>query len=204
MEYLKKTEIPIALYLFFSTIVLLAHFTGIGTSIVDELSSGIIIVWTMTYLIGAYTLTRHNLNIIQRKRPGWYYSLILFGSAIIFFVLGFTDQSKYMWVQTNVLTPLQGAMLSYVGMYMYTCMYRGARTRSLDAGVLLIVTIFMLFYMMPLGPAVWPGFESIGDWINTVPNTGVQRAILIGMGLGLLAVMVRTWLGLEKSYLGRS
>jgi len=204
VSFLKKTEIPIALYLIFSAIVLIEYFTGIGTSLVNGLNSGLIIVWTFTYLIGAYTLTRHNLNIIQRRRPGWYYSFVLFGSAIIFFILGFADHSKYLWVQTNILTPLQGAMLSYVGMYMYTCMFRGARTRSLDAGVLLLVTILMLIYMMPLGPAVWPGFETIGNWIKNVPNTGAQRAILIGMGLGLLAVMVRTWLGLEKSYLGRS
>jgi hypothetical protein len=39
-------------------------------------------------------------------------------------------------------------------------------------------------------------------WLKDVPNTGAMRAITIGMGVGLLAVVIRVLLGMERSYLG--
>lgn len=202
MSTIKRVEIPIGIFIICSVVVLARYYFGIGTDIVNSLTQNLVIVWTFTYIIGAYSLSKHHIGLIQRRRPGWYYSLILFGSAITFFVLYYINSSMYTWVQTIVLTPLQMAMLSYVGMFMYTVMFRGVRSRSIDAAVLLIVTILLLIYMMPLGPALWPGFQTIGDWINTVPNSGVQRGVLIGIGLGTIALMIRTWLGMEKSYLG--
>jgi hypothetical protein len=42
----------------------------------------------------------------------------------------------------------------------------------------------------------------IGNWLNNVPNAAVMRAITIGMGIGLIATMVRELLGKETHYLG--
>jgi hypothetical protein len=59
-----------------------------------------------------------------------------------------------------------------------------------------------MLYQAPAGPAFWSGFEAIGDWFKNVPNTAGNRAILIGMAVGMIAVFVRTLLGLERSQIG--
>jgi len=197
-------EIPIALYIFFSVFMLVRYYFDVGKELADVFTSGVIIVTTFTLLIGAYNLTRYHVKNIQMKRSGWYYGLILLGSAAGFLLLGYTDKAKYLWVQTNVLTTLETAMLSYVGMYMFTAMFRAARTRSLDASVLLFITIILMISMMPVGSIIFPGITPISNWIMQVPNTGATKAFTIGLGLGLLALMVRTWLGIERAYLGRS
>jgi ABC-type dipeptide/oligopeptide/nickel transport system permease subunit len=59
-----------------------------------------------------------------------------------------------------------------------------------------------MFYSAPYGTAFWMGFESIGNWIKDVPQMAGQRAIIIGMAVGLIAIFVRTILGLERAQLG--
>jgi len=200
---IRRIEIPIGIYIFVSMFIIFRYYFGIGKELANVFTSAVVIIATFTLLIGAINLVRYQMRRIQRRESGWYYTPLLLGSAAIFVVLGFVDKSKYLWVQTNLLTTLETAMLSYVGMYMYTATYRAARTRSLDAGVLLFITIILLIDMMPMGAVIFPGIQNVAQWIRQVPNTGSWKAFTIGLGLGLLALMVRTWLGIERAYLGR-
>ena len=43
---------------------------------------------------------------------------------------------------------------------------------------------------------------ALQEWIYLVPNLAGSRAILIGIGLGIVATSLRYIFGLEKSYLG--
>ncbi len=43
---------------------------------------------------------------------------------------------------------------------------------------------------------------SIANWIMTVPNLSGQRAIMIGIALGIISTSLKLILGLERSYLG--
>ena len=50
-------------------------------------------------------------------------------------------------------------------------------------------------------PAVFY-LPSLQEWIYNVPNVAGARAIMIGIGLGIIATSVRYILGIEKSYIG--
>ena len=43
----------------------------------------------------------------------------------------------------------------------------------------------------PIGAIIWQGFPGLGTWILDVPSTAVNRAILIGVGLGAIIYGVR-------------
>jgi hypothetical protein len=81
-------------------------------------------------------------------------------------------------------------------------LFRGARTRNWVGMLLLISSIITVLRMAPVGEVIWTGFPVIGTWLNAVPNAAVMRAITIGMGIGLIATMVRELLGKETHYLG--
>jgi hypothetical protein len=50
-------------------------------------------------------------------------------------------------------------------------------------------------------PAVF-FLPELQDWIYNVPNVAGARAIMIGIGLGIIATSIRYILGIEKSYIG--
>ena len=53
----------------------------------------------------------------------------------------------------------------------------------------------------PTEPAIF-FLPSLQEWIYTVPNLAGARAILIGIGLGIIVTSLRYIFGLEKSYIG--
>jgi hypothetical protein len=209
-SFLKSRELVILFYAVPTLFIILEYYLIPAGNIIKDIGtqmlSWVIILWTMSYLLGGYALFRYHLTLIQRKREGYQFSYLLLGSFIVFLFLGIlysaTGFGLYNWLWNNALLPLQIAMLSYVGFYTYTVFYRGARSRSWEATLLLGVSILLMFYSAPYGTAYWYGFETIGNWINSVPNMAGQRAILIGMAIGLIAIFVRTLLGLERAQLG--
>ena len=44
--------------------------------------------------------------------------------------------------------------------------------------------------------------SSLANWIMSVPNLAGQRAILIGIALGVASLSLRILLGVERSHLG--
>ena len=53
----------------------------------------------------------------------------------------------------------------------------------------------------PTEPAIF-FLPSLQEWISTVPNLAGARAIMIGIGLGIIVTSLRYIFGLEKSYIG--
>lgn len=209
-SFLKGRELVILFYAVPTLFIILSYYLIPAGNIIKDIETQmlawVVILWTMSYLLGGYALFRYHLTLIQRKREGYQFSYLLLGSFIAFLILGLiksaTGFGLYDWLWNNALLPLQIAMLSYVGFYTYTVFFRGARSRTWEAGLLLGVSILLMFYSAPYGTAYWYGFETIGNWINSVPNMAGQRAILIGMAIGLIAIFVRTLLGLERAQLG--
>ena len=48
----------------------------------------------------------------------------------------------------------------------------------------------------------FPVFSWLADWIMTYPNTAGQRAIMIGIALGIMSSSLRIILGIERSHIG--
>jgi hypothetical protein len=123
------------------------------------------------------------------------------------------SNSHFMWMYWNIFTPLSATMYALLAFYVASASYRAFRARNLEATILLLAGIIVMMGRVPLGQAFtswlpetgfFSGFrlENVADWIYTYPNAAGQRAIMIGIALGVVSTSLRLILGIEKSFLG--
>jgi hypothetical protein len=121
--------------------------------------------------------------------------------------------SHFFWIWWYVFTPLSATMYALLAFYVASASFRAFRARNVEATVLLVAGIILMLGRVPLGQylTAWlpeAGFfsmlrlEKLSDWIYTYPNAAGQRAILIGISLGVVSTSLRLILGIEKSFLG--
>jgi hypothetical protein len=102
-------------------------------------------------------------------------------------------------------------MYSLLAFFVASASYRAFRAKNREATLLLIAAFIILLGRTPFGMMVtgWiPDSVSIlqipnlAIWIMNSPNLAGQRAIMIGIGLGVVSMSLRLILGIERSYLG--
>ena len=115
--------------------------------------------------------------------------------------------------------PLTATLFAILAFYIASAAFRAFRAKNLDAGLLLGTAFIVLLGRTFAGialtnwidPAVWSGFqyftglrlENLTVYIMAVFNTVGNRAIMIGIALGIVSTSLKILLGLDRSYLGR-
>jgi len=201
MSFIKQKELAIALFIIPLVFILFNYYTGIADSLAKELIGWGSILWNFSMLIGTYSMFKHRFTNLAERKEDSSYNIILFGSFFIYLYCMFANPEGYDFILSNIQTPLgMGLLVGFASTY--TMLFRGARTRTWLGIILLISSIFTAMRRIPIFPDMWIGFHIIGTWVRDVPNAGVMRAITIGMGVGLVATLVRELTGKETSYLG--
>jgi hypothetical protein len=59
----------------------------------------------------------------------------------------------------------------------------------------------IMLRLVPLGPISGPN-QKLATWILMVPSMAANRAIVIGVGLGIVATCLKIMLGIERAYMG--
>jgi hypothetical protein len=89
--------------------------------------------------------------------------------------------------------------------------YRAFRAKNAEATVLLASAFLVLLGRTFIGKLIsfWvpldragPDIPRLTEWIMNVPNLAGQRAIMIGIALGVVSTSLKLILGIERSYLG--
>ena len=112
------------------------------------------------------------------------------------------------WLYVNVYMPLSATMFALLAFFVASASYRAFRARNFEATLLLLAAFFVMLGRVPVGDSItsWlPRDYQLSQWANwimNVLNTAGQRAIMIGIALGLVSTSLRIILGLERSYLG--
>ena len=107
--------------------------------------------------------------------------------------------------------PLASTMYALLAFFVASASYRAFRAKNREATVLLIAAFIILLGSTPFGqmltawmPHSFSIFEipNLAVWIMSSPNLAGQRAIMIGIGLGVVSMSLRLILGIERTYLG--
>ena len=126
-------------------------------------------------------------------------------------IWGHESGTGFYWTFENVMVPLDATMFSLLAFFIASAAFRTFRARSIEATLLLVAAFIILLGRTPFGmmltgwiPDSWSLFQvpNLAIWIMNSPNLAGQRAIMIGIALGVISMSLRLILGIERSYLG--
>jgi len=167
--------------------------------------------------LGIWSLIRVSWDKIQRKRANWGYSVVTLVGLFVMMFFGITnweDGSIGLYIMTTeglsnsmfvrffdyILIPIQATMFSLLAFFIASAAYRAFRARSVIASLLLLAALIV---MMRFNPIFGAWIETVANWLMNVPNLAAQRAIVIGLGLGMVATALKIILGIERGYMGQ-
>ena len=110
--------------------------------------------------------------------------------------------------------PLTATIFALLAFYIASAAFRAFRAKNLEA-ILLLVTAFIILlgrtfagvaltgWIDPNGPFSGLRIENLTVYIMSVFNTAGNRAIMIGIALGIVSTSLKVLLGMDRSYLGK-
>lgn len=165
--------------------------------------------------LGALNLFKLSIDNVAKKKPGWGYAVVIIACFLATTVIGFAEGRDFRdpgsmsdWIYNYLYSPLSSTMFAILAFFVASASYRAFRARNLDATLLLLAAFFVMLGRVPIGdmlvgfmPEHWR-LSDLSTWVMNFPNTAGQRAILIGIALGIVSSSLRIILGIERSHLG--
>ncbi|MBI3872581.1 MAG: hypothetical protein HY304_05845 [candidate division Zixibacteria bacterium] len=165
------------------------------------------IIFAASLVVGVISVLRNHLSRAISKPQERWYSLILIVSALAMSLLGFAfgagRGSSFLWAFDHLQAPMQSTVFSLLAFYIASAAFRGFRARSGESAILLAAAFIVLVARVPLGESLSGHASSAADWIVNVPALAAKRAMLIGIGLGMVATALKVIAGVERTYMGR-
>ena len=205
-----KQTLPLLITFVLGVTFALQYYVPHPTSeaLLGEISVWSQIIGGFAILLGVGSLLTSHSGKIRRREAGWGYSVMMFLSLVVMVIAGIWSNGKaegtsFGWLYDYVFVALQGTMFSLLAFFVASAAYRAFRARTLEATVLLLAAIVVMWGRVPLGEYLVARMGTISEWVMNVPNTAAQRGILIGVSLGGIATSIKIICGIERSYLGK-
>jgi hypothetical protein len=204
-----RKDLPKIITALSAIVVMFSNFTFVGRQL-NLTATGdrwLQVSTAFAFLIGAINLTRIHGQNIQRRRSGYYNSIVLLICLWGFFALGLAVGNRdkiYRWIYDSTLVHMEATMFSVICFYIASSAYRAFRIRTREATVLLVVATIVMLGNVPLGDMISEMIPAAKDYILRVLNSGAMRAINLGIYIGGFATCIRILLGLERAHLGGS
>ncbi len=223
-----KRTVPLAITFIVGTVLVLADFIPHKPfgNLGDDFSLYFDIIAVFAFLLGGGNLVRVHLTKVNRKKEDWPFSLVTLGGFLVMLAAGIFKINNPDGIQGDVaafgslfndlylyiFTPLQASMFALLAFFVGSASYRAFRAKNIEATILLIAAFIILLGRTPFGlwltqdlTGGWSFLQipTMANWIMDVPNLAGQRAIMIGIALGVISMSLRVILGVERTYLGQ-
>lgn len=183
------------------------------------------IIAVFAFILGGGNLLKVHIRKVQRKGGDWNYSLVTIVGFFLMLGAGLlkigvptgmsgdyqATGSLFRYIYDSAFQPLQATMFSLLAFFVASASYRAFRAKTREATILLVAAFIILLRPTPLGYYLtfwlpeqlqFLHIPNLSTWILSVPNMAGQRAIMIGIALGIVSTSLRLILGIERSYLG--
>ena len=124
------------------------------------------------------------------------------------------EGSAFWWIYEYLFRPLTATMFAMLAFYISSAAFRAFRAKNFEASLLLGTALVVLLgrislgyvltdFLDPSGPLAFLRLERLTEsWIMKVFVTAGNRAIMIGIALGIVSTSLKVLLGIDRSYLG--
>ncbi len=173
------------------------------------------IVQACAIVLGALNLMKISILKIAKQKEDYGFAVVIVASFLLIVIIGFAEGeafrdpgTKFDWLYNYVYTPLSSTMFAILAFFVASASYRAFRARNLEATLLLLAAFFVMIGRVPVGYAISAfmpeGYRlsDLASWVMNFPQTAGQRAIMIGIALGIVSTSLRVILGIERSHLG--
>ncbi|RME21655.1 MAG: hypothetical protein D6800_11845 [Candidatus Zixiibacteriota bacterium] len=220
-----RRQVPLFLTFFVGTLLIVSVFMPPTENLGENFTLFFDIIAVFAFFLGGGNLLRIHLNKVYRKSRDWKYSIVtltgfLFTLAIGLFRIGHPGTiadavdmtgSWFRAIFDYIFTPLASTMYALLAFFIASASYRAFRAKNREATILLAAAFIILLGQTPLGVVLTSWIPKPFDilhipnlavWLMSSPNLAGQRAIIIGIGLGVVSMSLRLILGIERTYLG--
>ncbi len=190
------------------------------------------ILASIAFVLGGGNLLRIHLKKVSSKATGWGYSIITIVAFIGTLIVGLGKigvhpsalypnfplsgeyrelGSPFWWLYEYAFKPLTATMFAMLAFYIASAAFRAFRAKNIEA-ILLLGTAFIILlgrtfagvFLTSWMPDFLSGLriENLTIYIMSVFNTAGNRAIMIGIALGIASTSLKVLLGVDRSYLG--
>jgi hypothetical protein len=183
---------------------------------IKDLANGVLYVAvflsSIGMLVGVVNLSRIHMRKAVSGKPGGGYSLVLFFSLwitflVVIFSVIYRNDAVTIWIVRNIQMPLEASL---AGLVVFALLVGGVRQlhrrRDLMAYLFLAAALIVLLAAVPM-PALledWlQGPDSIRQAVASIflsIASGGGRGILLGMALGAAATGIRILMGVDRPY----
>ena len=122
--------------------------------------------------------------------------------------------TPFWYLYQYAFVPLTATIFALLAFYIASAAFRAFRAKNIEA-ILLLGTAFIVLlgrtfagvaltgWIDPNGPFSGLRIENLTVYIMSVFNTAGNRAIMIGIALGIVSISLKVLLGMDRSYLGK-
>ncbi len=209
-----KRTVPLLIVLVGGILMMVQYFIPhqVSQSIFNYYTDWAPIVSSFALILGIGSLTRVHAHKIRRKADNWQYSWAVLIPLYLMPVLGLIwpksmgggmdAPSIFHFMYMYIQIPIQATMFSLLAFYIASAAFRAFRAKSALATVLLLAAVVVMLGQVPIGELLGSWFPKLGLWILRYPNLAAKRAIMLGVGFGMLATNLKIIFGVERNWLG--
>lgn len=198
----------------------------------NEVKTWFDIVAAFAFVLGGGNILKMHLTKVSNQRAGWGYSLVTVIAFAATLIIGLAkigvyptenypthshsgnylqEGSAFWWIYQYVFLPLSATMFAMLAFYIASAAFRAFRAKNVEA-IILLLTAFVILIGRTYAGTVMTSFlpldsplrvENITVNIMTSFNLAGNRAIIIGIGLGIVSTSLKVLLGVDRSYLGQ-
>jgi hypothetical protein len=212
-----RREVPLMITAIVGLTLIIVYFVPHPpfSDIRDLFSDWFSVIAAFAIYLGILSLLKNSVDKVYRKKSGWGFSIVTIVGFVIFVFIGLYEGSdfgefgtSYYWLYDRIYYPLMATMFSILAFFIGSASYRAFRARNREATLLLLAAFFVMLGRVPIGyyltswlPEGWR-MGDIANAIMTYPQMAGQRAVMIGIALGIVSTSLRVILGIERTFLG--
>ncbi|HEY3243404.1 MAG TPA: hypothetical protein VGM03_08635 [Phycisphaerae bacterium] len=228
-----KRTVPLLITAAGGIVLIVSFFVPYTESWGEDATMWFDILAAIAFVLGGGNLLRMHLRKVLQQQAGWGFSAITVISFVVTLGVGLlkvgvppaenfpnhawsgvynAEESAFGFAYEYVFKPLTATIFSLLAFYVASAAFRAFRAKNIEA-LLLLGTAFLILLGRTFAGALLTAWLperfsefTIPELTVTIMNVFVaagNRAIMIGIALGIASISLRVILGIDRSYLGK-